>query len=420
MSKLIEPRTLPGFRDFLPDTLRIRKKVIAIFTEIFEKYGFQPLETPTLEYQDILLGKYGEEAEKLMYLFKDNGGRDVGLRYDLTVPTARVLAQYPNLPKPFKRYQIQPAWRAEKPQRGRYREFTQCDIDTFGTNSPLADAEIITLVQECLSSVGFKQFTIRVNSRQVLFKFMESAGVSKEKYLSAIQSIDKLDKKTREEVEKELTEKGFLAATVKDIFANIEKAQPDDNLNQIISFVKKFAVPDEFFRFDPILARGLDYYTGAIFETVVTQNLPAGRQVGSITGGGRYDKLIGQFTGDDLPAVGTTIGLDRVVDVISELNLWPDTQKATTTALITIFSPELLDKSLAVDAQLYAAKIPVEIYLDPSVKLEKQLKYADQKGIPYVLIIGPEEVTNNTVTMKNLATKEQKTIPAENLVNELR
>lgn len=413
--KTIEPRTLPGFRDFLPETLRVRKKVIAIFSNIFEKYGFEPLETPTLEYQDILLGKYGEEAEKLMYLFKDNGQRDVGLRYDLTVPTARVIAQYPTLPKPFKRYQIQPAWRAERPQKGRYREFTQCDIDTFGTTSPLSDAEIIAVIQKCFSEVGFKAFTIRINSRQILFQTMEKSGVPEEKYLTAIQSIDKLDKKSVDEVRKELAEKGLKTSTVDSIFKNLEVATPDQNLQAIFDALKKFQVPEEFYKFDPILSRGLDYYTGSIFETAVTEP-----KIGSISGGGRYDKLIGQFTGTDMPAVGTTIGLDRTVDVIQELNLWPDMPKVTVKALITIFSPKLLDESFKIDALCYKNKIPVEIYLDPNAKLEKQLKYADQKRIPFAIIIGPDEAAKSLITVKNLQTKEQKTVAEGDLIDEIK
>ncbi len=415
MDKKIEPRTLPGFRDFLPEQLRIRKRVIAILSAVFEKYGFEPLETPTLEYQDILLGKYGEEAEKLMYLFTDNGDRQVGLRYDLTVPTARVLAQYQTLTKPFKRYQIQSVWRSDKPQKGRYREFTQCDFDTFGLNSPLADAEIIAVIQDALQSIDFKRFTIRINSRQVLFKIMEEAAVPPDQYLPAIQSIDKLDKKSQGEVKEELSGKGFTSEMIKAIFTNLKGAQPDKNLAQVLEYVKKFQVPEEFYSFDPTLARGLDYYTGAIFETVVTEP-----KIGSITGGGRYDKLIGAFAGQDIPAVGTTLGLDRIVDVITELNLWPNMPKATTKALITIFSPELLDASLKIDSILYEAKIPVEIYLDPAAKLDKQLKYADQKGIPYAIIIGPDEAAKNLVTVKNLASKTQVTIPAENLLDALK
>ncbi len=414
MTKLIEPRTLPGFRDFLPETLAIRKRVISIFTQIFEKYGFQPLETPTLEYQNILLGKYGEEAEKIMYLFKDNGGRDVGLRYDLTVPTARVLAQYPNLIKPFKRYQIQPAWRAEKPQKGRYREFTQCDVDTFGTTSPMADAEIIAVIQECLANVGFKAFTIRINSRQVLFKTMEDAGVTKDLTLSAIQSIDKLDKKSEDEVKKELSAKGLNPKTIENIFSGLQKAKPNENLEQIFTYLDKFQVPKDYYKFDPILSRGLDYYTGAIFETAVTEP-----KIGSVTGGGRYDNLIGQFNGQPTPAVGTTMGLDRTVDVIQDLNLWPDMPKATVKALITIFSPQLLDASFKVDAFCYENNIPVEIYLDPNAKLDKQLKYADQKGIPFAIIIGPDEVAKNLVTLKNLVTKSQITVTLDECVKSI-
>lgn len=412
MTKLIEPRTLPGFRDFLPETLAIRKRVIAIFTEVFEKYGFQPLETPTLEYQDILLGKYGEEAEKLMYLFQDGGGRDIGLRYDLTVPTARVVSQYPNLPKPFKRFQIQQVYRADKPQKGRYREITQCDIDTFGTTSPMSDAEIVATIQDALVSVKFKEFTIRINSREVLFAVMEKSDVTPEKYLTAIQSIDKLDKKSQAEVEKELAEKGFSGAIVKKIFQNLTKATPDKNLSDVLRFIEKFKVPKDFYKFDPTLARGLDYYTGAIFETIVTEP-----KIGSITGGGRYDKLIGQFTGQEVPAVGTTLGLDRVCDVISELNLWPDMPKTTVKALITIFSPQLLDNSFKVDAFCYENSIPVEIYLDPTAKLDKQLKYADQKGIPFAIIIGPDEAAKNLVTVKNLLTKSQQTVTLDACVN---
>ncbi len=412
--KQIEPRTLPGFRDYLPETLRIRKKVISIFTEIFEKYGFEPLETPTLEYQDILLGKYGEEAEKLMYLFKDNGQRDVGMRYDLTVPTARVIAQYQELPKPFKRYQIQPAWRAEKPQKGRYREFTQCDIDTFGTTSPLADAEILAVICEALQGIKFTNFKIKLNSRQILFEVMEKAGVSEDKYLTAIQSIDKLDKKSEDEVKKELSVKGFDPKTIDSIFKALKSVKPNDNLQEIIGLAQKFGLQEDHLEFSPFLSRGLDYYTGAIFETTVTEP-----KIGSVTGGGRYDNLIGSFTGTPTPAVGTTLGLDRIVDVINELNLWPGFKNIPSSALVTIFSPDLFDKSVEVVNQIRAKNISAEIYLSITTKLDKQLKYADQKGIPYAIIIGPDEAEKGLVTVKNLQTKQQKTLPQENLTDEI-
>lgn len=403
--KFIEPRTLPGFRDFLPEAMAVRKKVIKNFTSVFEKYGFLPLETPALEFQDILLGKYGEEAEKLMYLFDDKGERKVGLKYDLTVPTARVVSQYPELPKPFKRYQMQSVWRAEKPQKGRYREFTQCDIDTFGVSYPLADAEIIAVIVEALASIDFKNFTVKINSRQVLFNLMEKAGVPNEKVLIAIQSVDKLDKKSLEEIEKELADKGFSPKVIKGIFSGIKSAEPDANLKQIFEFLKKFSVPDNNFKFEPTLARGLDYYTGSIFETIVSEP-----KIGSVTGGGRYDNLICQFTGQNIPAVGTTLGLDRICDVITELNLWPNLPKTAVKALITIFNPDLLDKSMEANDFFCQQKIPVEIYLDANAKLDKQLKYADLKGIPFAVIIGPDEAAKGLLTLKNLKTKTQTTV----------
>ncbi|MCL4397440.1 histidine--tRNA ligase [Patescibacteria group bacterium] len=411
MAKLIEPRTLPGFRDFLPEDMAVRKRVISILTAVFEKYGFSPMENPTLEYQDILLGKSGAEAEKLMYLFKDPGQRDVGMRYELTISTARVLAQYPNLVKPFKRYQIQPVWRADKPQKGRYREITQCDIDTFGSNSPLADAEIIAVIYEGLRGLGFKEFTIRINSRQILFAMMAKADVPQDKYLTTIQSIDKLDKKSQEEVERELEEKGFSKETVKSIFDNIKNVKPDQNLTEIFDAVQALGVPREYYKFEPFLSRGLDYYTGIVFETSVTEP-----KIGSVTGGGRYDRLIGKFIGQDIAATGTSFGIDRICDVITELNLWPNLSKTPTTALVTIFSPELLAKSLELTEVLRQKNINTEVYLDATAKLDKQLKYADAKGIPFAVIIGPDEVEKKLVTVKNLRSKTQTTTtPADAL-----
>lgn len=414
MTKLIEPRTLAGFRDFLPGDMVVRKKVIKILTEVFEKYGFSPMENPTLEYQDILLGKSGAEAEKLMYLFKDPGGRDVGMRYELTVSTTRVLAQYPQLPKPFKRYQIQPVWRADKPQKGRYREITQCDVDTFGTVSPLADAEIIAVINEGLQNLGFGEFIIKINSRQILFKVMESAGIPEEKYLTGIQSIDKLDKKPVDEVKKELLEKSFSKESVGKIFDTLGTVKPDENLSQIFTFLNKLGVPRNNYKFEPFLSRGLDYYTGVVFETAVVKP-----KIGSVTGGGRYDKLIGKFIGQDIPAAGTSFGIDRICDVITELNLWPDLAKTTTKVLVTIFSEKLLDKSLVLINTLRNENLASEIYPDTNTKLDKQLKYADQKGIPFAIIIGPDEAAKNLITLKNLLTKEQKTVTLDECIKSI-
>ena len=242
-------QTLKGFRDFLPETMAVRSRVINILKSVFEKYGFSELQTPTLEYAEVLLGKSGTEAEKLMYLFKDPGGRDVGLKYDLTVPLARVMTQYPNLPKPFKRYQIQPAFRAENTQKGRYREFYQCDIDTVGTASPLADAEILAVISDSLTALGFKEFKIRINSRQILF------GTTGD--LNVLQSIDKLDKKSVDEVRDELKQKNISGSEITNIFAKLETAQPNDNLRQIIDLAQKLGAKN--IKFDARLVRGLDY-----------------------------------------------------------------------------------------------------------------------------------------------------------------
>lgn len=389
-------QTLKGFRDFLPQTMAVRSRVVNILKSVFEKYGFAELQTPTLEYAEVLTGKYGKEAEKLMYLFKDPGGRNVGLKYDLTVPLARVMAQYPNLSKPFKRYQIQPVFRAENTQKSRYREFYQCDIDTVGTISPLADAEILAIISDSLTALGIKEFKIRVNSRQILF------GITKD--LSILQTIDKLDKKRIDEVKDELRQKDISDSGIAEIFARLETAQADDNLIQIIDLAQKLGAKNV--EFDPRLVRGLDYYTGAIFETVVTEP-----KVGSITGGGRYDNLIKSLGGPDLPAVGTSFGLDRICDII------PDAVLTPTKVLITIFSPELRNKSIELSIKLRKAGGGVELYPDDRTKLEKQFKYASQKGIPYVAILGSEEIAKNQVTVKNMSTGVQKCLPAPELIS---
>lgn len=397
-------QTLKGFRDFLPQKMSIRNEAILRLRSVFERYGFQELQTPTLEYQDVLLGKYGEEAEKLMYLFEDQGKRKVGMKYDLTVPLARVVSSNPELQIPFKRYQIQPVWRADNPQKGRYREVYQCDVDTVGSNSPTADAEIIAVINDSLKILGFPNFKIKVNSRKVLFSVMEKSKIDKKLWLSIIQSIDKLDKKSQEEVEKEMSDKNLTNIQIKDIFNNLSKAKPDDFLQSTIDITKSLGVNKNVI-FEPTLSRGLDYYTGPIFESVVEAP-----KIGSITGGGRYDELLKTLGGPDLPAVGTTIGLDRVCDVVEELNLWPNVRKSSSKVLVTVFTPELLEESIKVVTVLRQNEINAELYLDQNTKLEKQIKYADKKQIPYVIILGQDEIKNNVVTLKSLQSKEQKRV----------
>lgn len=395
-----QTRLLKGFRDFLPDRMAIRNEVINRLKRVFESFGFDEIQTPSIEYQSVLLGKYGEEAEKLMYLFEDPGKRKVGLRYDLTVPFARVTSTYTTLPTPFKRYQIQPVYRADKPQKGRYREVYQCDIDIAGSDSPLADAEIINVIDKSLKSLDFNNFKIRVNSRSVLFSVMEKSGITNDLWLSAIQSIDKLEKKAKEEIEKELSDKGFSIDEVKNIFKNLSKAKPDSFLNQTIKFAKDLGADSIIF--DPILSRGLDYYTGPIFESKVEEP-----KIGSVTGGGRFDKLLQSLGGPDIPATGTSIGLDRVCDVIEELKLWPDIANTNSSALVTVFSEETVLASIDFAKKLRERNVNCELYPNANTKLHKQLKYADKKGIPFVITIGPDEIEKDKVSIKNMKTGEQ-------------
>jgi histidyl-tRNA synthetase len=409
----IKPQTLKGFRDFLPSQMAVRNYVRDLLISVFETYGFEPLETPTLEYTSTLLGKSGNEADKLAYSFQDQGNRQIGLRYDLTVPTAKVLAIYNQLlPLPFKRYQIQPIWRAEKPQKGRYREVLQCDIDTFGSNSPLADAEIITIIYTILQKLNFNKYSIRINSRKVLADLIGATSITEDTN-SILQSLDKYSKINQEGVTKELISKGIPQAQIDSLFDYIKKAQPDENLKQVFAAIKNFGVPEPCFIFDPTMVRGLDYYTGTIFETYVEEP-----KIGSITGGGRYDNLVESLGGPNIPAVGTTIGLDRIVDCITELNLLPNLPKTKTKVLVANFGPETIKESLKLVSSFRNASIPSSIYPDTE-KLSKQFKYADSLGIPFVAVIGPDEAAKNLVTLKNMTTGNQKTIPTDEIANNL-
>jgi histidyl-tRNA synthetase len=402
-------QTLKGFRDFFPEEMAVRKEVMRRLAVVFEKYGFEELATPALEYKEVLMGKYGEEAEKLMYLFNDPGERGVGLKYDLTVPLARAVANKGDIALPFKRYQMQPVWRAENTQRGRYREFYQCDIDIVGSSSPLADGEILAVISDSLSALGFENFSICVNSRTVLFAIMDKANVPTEKRLTAIQSLDKLDKKSKEEVQEELSKKGFDSDQITNMFQELGRATPDEYLTKTIETAEKLGAKNIVF--SPAISRGLDYYTGPIFETIVTEP-----KIGSLTGGGRYDNLLKTLGGPDLPAVGTTIGLERIIDVITELNLWQEISKTTTQALVTIFNESLEEVSIATAKKLRARGINTELY-PINAKLEKQLKYADRKKLQFVIIIGEEEVANGKVVVKNLVSGEQSTVSLEEAVS---
>jgi len=395
---MINPQTLKGFRDFLPIEAKKRQFVIDTLKKVFESYGFEPLETPALEYEEILMGKYGEEGDKLMYRFEDNGKRKVALRYDQTVPLARVVAQYQNeLSMPFKRYQIQNVWRADNTQKGRYREFLQCDADIVGSSSPLSDAETITVAAKSLEKLGFKNFKILINDRKLL------SNIS----TKSLTILDKLDKIGEENVRKELKEAG----ESENLIDQAKAFKASVNLTEIKDQVSKLGVSEDLIEFKPTLVRGLNYYTGIIYEIEIE-----GYSAGSVCGGGRYDNLIGTFAGRQIPAVGFAFGFDRLMEAMEELKLFP-TNITTAKALVTVFSKDLKDKSFEITQMLRNKNVNTEIWLDDDAKMEKQLKYADKKQIPYVVIIGPDEAKNDTVTVKNLATREQKTLPLGQLTD---
>lgn len=410
----IKPQTLKGFRDFLPETMIIRNYVKNTLIEVFETFGFQALETPALEYASTLMGKYGEEADKLVYAFEDNGGRKVGLRYDLTVPTSKVLAIYQNeIQLPFKRYQIQPVYRAEKPQKGRYREVLQCDIDIFGPRSPINDAEIVAVIYNILEKLNFKKYSIRINSRQVLYQILDQSGIQDNRN-SVLQSLDKYLKIGEDGVKNELTQKGLNNDQIDQLFKYIKIAQPDEYLKSVFDKIKELGVPQNSYAFDPTMVRGLDYYTGPIFETYVEKPL-----IGSVTGGGRYDNLISLLGGPEISAVGTTIGLDRIVDVIQELNLLPQLLKNKTKILVANFGSETEKESLELVSKLRNQDIPSVIYPTPE-KIGKQIKYADSLGIPYMAIIGTDEVKSKKIMLKNLITTKQELIGYDQLIKTIK
>lgn len=407
-------QTLKGFRDFIGVESKKRLWLIEKIRTVFERFGFEPLETPTLEYESVIMGKYGAEADKLVYSFEDRGKRRVALRYDQTVPTARVISQYKNtLVFPFKRYQIQPVWRADKPQKGRYREFYQCDIDIFGSASPIADAEIIAGTFFAFKEIGFPSVKILLNDRQLLFNSLKKYANDKISVLSIIQTIDKVSKIGDDGVILELTDKGISQNDAKVALSDIQNTAISSNLSEIIEDAVNLGVLKNDLVFTPTLARGLDYYTGMIFEIL----LP-GYEVGSVGGGGRYDKLIGQLGDVDIPAVGVALGFDRMVDAAEQFELI-DTSLSSSQVLVTIFSDETMDLSLQVVAKLRSSGIRAEVFSDLD-KLDKQLKYASKKQVPFVVVIGPEEKEKNVVKLKNMQTGEQESLSIDQAIKKLK
>jgi histidyl-tRNA synthetase len=423
-NKLIEPRVLKGFQDTLPNTALQRKGMILKIEEVFSSFGFSPIDTPALEYTEILLGKGSNETDKQLFRFTDNGGRDVSMRFDLTIPLARFVALHQNeLAFPFKRYHIAPVWRAEKPQKGRYREFIQCDFDTIGTESKTADAEIVGVITSALTKVDIKHL-VRINNRKVLNGVLESLNV-KDRSASVLRAIDKLDKLGREIVEKELVdEAGLNSDQISKVFRFIELSESNDasslfeelgsfldgselglkgltELREVYSQAQDFGCKKEDLEIDLTIARGLDYYTGTVFETKL-RDLPS---IGSICSGGRYDDLASLYTKRRLPGVGASIGLDRILGAMEELGTIKK-KSSPARVYVCVLDNEAKQTSIQLASQIRNAGVPCEVALEPSA-LGGQLKYADLKGIELAVIVGSSEISNKSAPVKNLISKQQ-------------
>lgn len=395
---MIKPQILKGFRDFLPEDALKRQYVVDIIRKTFELYGFEPIETPAIEYLEIFTGNIGED-EKLFYKFEDTGGRKVALRYDQTVPTCRVIAQYPDkIILPFKRYQIQTVWRAEKPQKGRYREFLQCDADIFGVTDRTADGETVALTIDIYKNLGFKKPIAIINDR----------GVYKDIPYKAVVAIDKLTKIGENGVLRELVGKGYNPDEAQKLLNRAKNNQPTKNLQQLFEFLDNYGMKENY-RFSPTLARSFSYSTGTIWE-IIDENF----QGGSLSGCERFDSLVSRFSKRSVPGVGFAVGFDRTILAMEESGLFPPIQTKTL-ALVTIFSKELLKKSQKITKLLRDKGINTDLYPDPNDKLDKQLKYADKKAIPFAVIIGPDEASKKLVTVKNLQSKSQITIDQDKL-----
>ncbi len=525
MAAKVEPRVPRGMRDILPEQMVRRQYVMDVIRGVFEEFGFEPLQTPALELEETLTGKYGPEAERLIYS-ATYGGKDerLMLRYDLSVPLSRVVAMYPNLPKPFKRYHLAPVWRADRPQRGRWREFYQCDVDTVGSTSMLADAETIAVIYTVLYRLGFRKFKVNISNRKLLVGLGQFAGVPAGLLKELYQSVDKLPKIGIEGVKQEMLAAGLpdpvrdairkvarlylqgkvgldalaerlagetlpgangptpfpvdlaelvagplrevlaavppgsvasdrlqdtagelingvtpalrayyggtrdlipeavvegllplldlqgdnrtiLAALREELAAYPTAVEGIDELETILRYLEGLGVPEQYIRVDVSMARGLEYYTGSIYETVVEE-----AHVGSVTGGGRFDNLVGMFTERSLPAVGTTIGIERLIAVMEEQEMFPpNVGRTTVQVLVAAFAPELLEASIALGTQLRAEGLRVQTYFEP-IALREQIGYANTKGIPVIAIIGPDEAAQGQVTVRNLLTKQQQTV----------
>jgi histidyl-tRNA synthetase len=454
-----------GMRDFLPADVRKREYVIGVIKEVYERYGFEPLETPAVENIETLLGKYGEEGNQLIFKIlkrgehEKTGEADLALRYDLTVPLARVVAQYQNeLPKFFKRYQIQPVWRADRPARGRFREFYQCDVDVLGSKSMVVEAELIAAASDALVALGFNDFNIRLNHREVLNGIFEAAGLPSDKHNDFLVALDKLDKIGREGVAREFDERGILlnegnkaakflldlqliwvekafdvevqvrgdfnaserSAVNKKLLerigelvsGNVDAESGLRELKTVLELVERNSANGRV-EIDPLLARGLSYYTGAIIEIKVPD------LAGSLGGGGRYDNLVGMFLGKDVPACGFSLGLERIIVVMSERNMFPaELVSSPADVMVTIWNEDSVGESIALAAELRREGLRVDLYPEPD-KMGKQFKYASSRNIPFVAIVGDDERARGEVAIKDMKSGEQRSVKRDEVAKAL-
>jgi histidyl-tRNA synthetase len=423
-----------GTRDFLPDDVRRREHVMRVVRDVYERYGFEPLETPAFENIETLLGKYGEEGNQLIFKIlrrgehEKSGEADLALRYDLTVPLARVVAEYQAaLPRFFKRYQIQPVWRADRPARGRFREFYQCDIDAVGSRSLTVEADLLSAVSEVLTRLGFESFDIRLNHRAALAGLLDAAGVPAHLSGEALVALDKLEKIGAEGVEAELSTRGIPSEAARaclDVFAGRDRETPAvldlltrrlagheagsaavRDLVEIVQLISGTAAGGRI-RVDPSLARGLSYYTGAIMEIAVPD------LAGSLGGGGRYDNLVGMFLGRDVPACGFSLGLERIIVVMTERGMFPARiARGPVDVMIAFLDEASRADALKLAGELRGEKLRVDVYPEPSRKPDKPLKYAAGRAVPVIALLGEDERARAEVTVRDLQTRQQESAP---------
>ncbi|GAA4095214.1 histidine--tRNA ligase [Actinomadura miaoliensis] len=430
-SQQFEPPS--GTRDFLADALRRRERVFARIREVFERYGFEPLQTPAFERLETLTGKYGDEGDKLIFKIlrrgehEATGEADLALRYDMTVPLARVVATYGSkLPTPYKRYAMGPVWRADRPGKGRFREFAQCDVDVVGSSSPLADAETVCALSDALDAVGVRDFTVLVNSRQALAGLLEVYGVPSDLGGGVLITLDKLDKLSPDKVAAELVDARSLApGTAEKLVADLTAFDAVERMRSALAVSEAGrAGLDEIGRlldlaapkvgkdrmaFTPSLVRGLDYYTGVIFE-IVAEGMP-----GSIASGGRYDHLIEALGGPDVPACGGSLGVERIIGLLGHTT---DDSDRTDVA-VTVIGPDTAAETMGFAARLRDAGLRTEVYLASSRKLAKQLKWAADRKARFTLIYGVADKEAGVVTVRDMDTGEQSQVPPEELVTHL-